>query len=72
MSVPLAENFPQHPVALLLVDVINDFDFPEGEALAPYAERAAPRIQAGFFCTPLELLLRRLDAIASDLCKRSA
>jgi nicotinamidase-related amidase len=35
-----------HPVALLLVDVINDFDFPEAASLISEAEKAAPRIQA--------------------------
>lgn len=43
---PIAENHSTHPVALLLIDVINDFDFPEAEALIPAAERAAPRIEA--------------------------
>jgi len=28
---------PSHPVALLLVDVINDFDFPEGDGLLALA-----------------------------------
>lgn len=33
-------------VALLLVDVINDFDFPEGDALLGFASEAVPRIEA--------------------------
>jgi nicotinamidase-related amidase len=43
---PIAENHPTHPVALLLIDVINDFDFPEADTLIPVAEQAAPRIEA--------------------------
>lgn len=35
-----------HPVALLLVDVINDFDFPEGDALVERARSAVSRIEA--------------------------
>lgn len=42
----LVESFAGHPVAVLLVDVINDFDFDEGEALAALAARAAPHIEA--------------------------
>jgi nicotinamidase-related amidase len=42
---PIAENHSTHPVALLLVDVINDFDFPEGEQLMKLATSAAPRIE---------------------------
>jgi nicotinamidase-related amidase len=33
-------------VALLLVDVINDFDFPEGDALLALALEAVPHIEA--------------------------
>ena len=33
-------------VALLVVDVINDFDFPEGDALLALASEALPRIEA--------------------------
>jgi nicotinamidase-related amidase len=43
---PIAENHSTHPVALLLIDVINDFDFPEADTLIPVAEQAAPRIEA--------------------------
>ena len=32
------------PVALLLIDVVNDLDFPEGEDLRPHAEAAAAKI----------------------------
>lgn len=35
-----------HPVALLLVDVINDFNFPDGDALLALAGNAAPHIEA--------------------------
>lgn len=35
-----------HPVALLLVDVINDFDFPDAQNLVTFAEEAAPQIRA--------------------------
>jgi len=37
---------PSHRIAVLLVDVINDFDFPEGESLLAAAQKAAPRIAA--------------------------
>ena len=37
---------PSHPVALLLVDVINDFDFPEGDGLLALAGQVLPRIEA--------------------------
>jgi len=37
---------PAHPVALLLVDVVNDFEFPEGEALYALAWQALPQIDA--------------------------
>jgi nicotinamidase-related amidase len=37
---------PTHPVALLLVDVVNDFEFPEGEALYALAWQALPQIDA--------------------------
>jgi nicotinamidase-related amidase len=40
------ERVSGHPVALLLVDVINDFDFPEGDALAQLAAPAVPNIEA--------------------------
>jgi nicotinamidase-related amidase len=42
---PIADNHATHPVALLLIDVINDFDFPEAEGLLAQAEPAAPRIE---------------------------
>jgi nicotinamidase-related amidase len=42
---PIAEDQSTHPVAVLLIDVINDFDFPEAEALIPVAEHVAPRIE---------------------------
>lgn len=35
----------RHRVALLLVDVINDFDFPESDALLAAASDAVPRIE---------------------------
>ena len=35
----------ESPLALLLIDVINDFDFPEGLSLVAHAQRAAPRIE---------------------------
>ena len=35
----------RHPVALLLVDVILDFDFPEGDALLAQASGAVPHIE---------------------------
>jgi nicotinamidase-related amidase len=35
-----------HPVALLLIDVINDFEFPRGEELFGCALHIAPRIAA--------------------------
>jgi nicotinamidase-related amidase len=37
---------PAQPVALLLVDVINDFEFPDGEALHALAWQALPQIEA--------------------------
>jgi nicotinamidase-related amidase len=37
---------PAHSVAILLVDVINDFEFPEGEALLALAGKALPQIEA--------------------------
>jgi len=37
---------PTHSVAILLVDVINDFEFDEGEALLALAWRALPQIEA--------------------------
>ena len=40
----IAEHHPQHALALLLIDVINDFDFPGAESLVAEASRAAPRI----------------------------
>ena len=33
-----------HPVALLLIDVINHFEFPRGEELFDQARQIAPRI----------------------------
>jgi nicotinamidase-related amidase len=42
---PIADNHSTHPVALLLIDVINDFDFPEADALIPVAELASSRIE---------------------------
>jgi nicotinamidase-related amidase len=42
---PLADSRASHPVALLLIDVINDFDFPEADTLIALAEQAAPRIE---------------------------
>lgn len=36
----------RQPVAVLLVDVINDFDFPEGDGLLALASKAAPCIEA--------------------------
>jgi nicotinamidase-related amidase len=41
----IAHNHSTHPVALLLVDVINDFDFPEAQQLIALAEKAAPCIE---------------------------
>ena len=35
-----------HPVALLLIDVINDFDFPEADAMLPDAVAAARNMAA--------------------------
>jgi nicotinamidase-related amidase len=35
-----------HPTALLLIDVINDLEFPEGEALLALARPMAPRLAA--------------------------
>ncbi|HEU4582298.1 MAG TPA: isochorismatase family cysteine hydrolase [Polyangiaceae bacterium] len=35
-----------HRAALLLIDVINDFDFPDAEPLLARAERSASRIEA--------------------------
>lgn len=37
---------PGHRAALLLIDVINDFDFPEAEQLLARAERSVSRIEA--------------------------
>ena len=37
---------PSHRIAVLLVDVINDFDFPEAESLLAAAREAVPRIAA--------------------------
>ena len=34
------------PTALLLIDVVNAFDFPDCDGLVAAAERAAPRIVA--------------------------
>jgi nicotinamidase-related amidase len=36
---------PGHRAALLLIDVINDFEFPEAERLLPRAEQAVSRIE---------------------------
>ncbi len=41
----LAEPDAGHPVALILVDVINDFDFPGADALIEAARRATPAIR---------------------------
>ncbi|WP_020474642.1 isochorismatase family cysteine hydrolase [Zavarzinella formosa] len=41
---PHASAPPQSPAALLLADVINDFDFPECEQLLRHARSAAERI----------------------------
>lgn len=41
----LAEPGAEHPVALILVDVINDFDFPGAEPLIEAARRAAPSMR---------------------------
>ncbi|HEY6728578.1 MAG TPA: isochorismatase family cysteine hydrolase [Polyangiaceae bacterium] len=50
MTLTAASDFgksaPRHGVAVLLVDVINDFDFPEGDALLALASEAVPRIEA--------------------------
>lgn len=40
----IAEHHPEHTLALVLIDVINDFDFPGAESLLAQASRAAPRI----------------------------
>lgn len=40
----IAEHHSEHPLALLLIDVINDFDFPGADSLLAEASRAAPRI----------------------------
>jgi len=46
-STDLHGNAPdESPVALVMVDVINDFEFPGGEALARHALPAAKRIAA--------------------------
>jgi nicotinamidase-related amidase len=37
---------PGHRASLLLIDVINDFDFPGAERLLAHAEHSAPRIEA--------------------------
>ena len=42
MDTPLPENAEK--TALLLIDVINDFDFPEGDSLLRHARPAAQRI----------------------------
>ncbi len=42
----LVDSSSGHFAALLLVDVINDFDFPGADALVSYAEQAAPHIRA--------------------------
>ena len=34
----------KHEFALLLIDVINDFDFPEGDELLKYARKMAPNL----------------------------
>src|SRR5438045_1161061 len=40
-------NVPEHcDAALLLIDVINDMEFPEGDQLFPHALAAARRIAA--------------------------
>ena len=44
--VTIAEHHPEHALALLLIDVINDFDCPGAEGLIAEASRAAPRIAA--------------------------
>lgn len=41
-----ASRAQTHPVALLLVDVINDFDFPEASGLLALAKDAVERIEA--------------------------
>jgi nicotinamidase-related amidase len=41
----LSETGESHPLALILVDVINDFDFPGAEPLIEAAARAAPAIR---------------------------
>ena len=46
ISLTIAEHHPQHALAFLLIDVINDFDFPGAESLIAGAARAAPRRRA--------------------------
>jgi nicotinamidase-related amidase len=58
----------KHAFALLLIDVINDFDFPEADRLLKYARPMARNLlglkqraeKAGFFSMTLETLLRYL------------
>lgn len=40
----IAEHHSGHALALLLIDAINDFDFPGAESLIAEASRAVPRI----------------------------
>ena len=40
---PTEESDDRSPVALLLIDLVNDLDFPEGEELRPAAEAAAAK-----------------------------
>ena len=54
----------QSSVALILIDVINRFEFPNGDRILenalPTAEKLA--MHSAFFQTPLEILLRYLGA----------
>jgi nicotinamidase-related amidase len=73
----------KHAFALLLIDVINDFDFPEADRLLKYARPMARNLlglkqraeKAGFFSMTLETLLRYLETqtliltdIAGNFC----
>jgi nicotinamidase-related amidase len=47
LSHDLHGNVPEEsPVALVLLDVISDFEFPDSERLLPYAREAVPRLVA--------------------------
>src|SRR3954469_17498495 len=40
------DALPKHEAALLIIDVINDLEFPGGEKVLPWAEKLAVRLEA--------------------------